>query len=235
MIRMIMMLLGVALVASSFSVPARAAGEPARLVVIGDSLARQYCRGVRRAADKERFSTECWVAHSSGLSRPDFHDWPSDLSRRLANDPADMAIVAFGANDAQRIIAEGVALDTVSAPWLAEYRRRVDEIISLLDASGVDIWWVGLPAVRDRGFDAKLSKLDQVYREAAEAANVHFIDLRAMTRPSGGYTDNLSDASGSVRRARDSDGVHFTRFGEDLVAGWLLGAANDVGEPTARP
>lgn len=200
--------------------PGFARAEPTVLAVIGDSLARQYCRGFRRLADKrDDLDVRCWVTPSSGLSRPDFHDWPADISAHLASDGADIAVVAFGANDAQRVIFDGAALDFGSADWLALYRDRVGAVMTLLGDARTEIYWVGLPTVRSASFAARLRKLDDVYIERAAALGATYVDMRAMTAGSGGgYTANLPDARGRLKRARDTDGVHYTRFGETMLA-----------------
>ena len=38
---------------------------------------------------------------SSGLARPDFHDWPAHLRDTLRTSDPDIVIVTFGGNDAQ--------------------------------------------------------------------------------------------------------------------------------------
>lgn len=207
-------------------IPLAARAEtPARLVVVGDSLARQYCRGFKRMDDdRPDFEVSCWVTPSSGLSRPDFHDWPADLDGKLSADGADIAVVAFGANDAQRIVAGGKALDVGSEAWVAEYRSRVAAVMARLDAAGAASLWVSLPAVRAGGFDRKLQILNRIYREEAARTGAGYFDLRARTLVNGAYTANLPNAKGRLRDARDNDGVHFTRYGENLVAGWIVDA-----------
>ena len=69
---------------------------------------------------------------SSGLARPDFHDWPAHLADTLDTSDPDIVIVTFGGNDAQGLTepcpngAGTCGLDVVVAPGHRVQRRRVD-------------------------------------------------------------------------------------------------------------
>lgn len=204
--------------------PAAAAAAPITVAVVGDSLAGDYCRGLRRVLDRvPGYDVLCWAHPSSGLTRIDFFDWDVTLRDYLATTTPDIAIVGMGANDAQRIVVDRAMYDLEDPEWSEIYGARVDGMIGALKGAGADVVWVGLPAASSRRYDGKLAHIDTVYRARATEADVAFLDLRARTvDPSGRYVATLPDKSGRARPARQSDGIHFSADGEVLVGCMLL-------------
>lgn len=194
------------------------------VAVIGDSIARQYCRGLKRhLARDERYRIECWVHASSGLTRDDFLDWDAKLGEYLAQDRPDVALVSFGANDAQRMVLPDRVLDFGRDEWDAAYGERIDGVIARLKSVGASVVWIGLPIPRATGFAAKLDRLNALYRDHSAAAGVPFLSLWESTQDdTGRYAAALPDANGRLRVAREDDGVHYTRDGEILIACKLL-------------
>jgi len=80
--------------------------------------------------------------------------------------------------------------------------------------------------MRDPAFDARVQRLNVVYRsEAAKRPyRVVFIDTHRMfSAPGGGYSPSL-DVNGSTELVRESDGVHLTMDGGALVAAQVMRA-----------
>lgn len=200
------------------------AAQTTSVAVIGDSIARHYCRGLKRhLRDDARFRVECWVHPSSGLTRDDFLDWEATLDDYLAHDQVDLAVVSFGANDAQRMMLPDRVLAFDDAAWAAEYETRVDAMLAKLKDHGARVLWVGLPIPRSDSFARKLARLNAIYEDRAQANGAAFRPLWEATQDaSGHYATALPDAKGRMRVAREEDGVHFTRDGEILIACKLI-------------
>jgi hypothetical protein len=194
------------------------------VAVVGDSLAGDYCRGLRRVLDRvPGYDVLCWAHPSSGLTRIDFFDWDATLRDYLATTTPDIAIVGMGANDAQRIVVDRAMYNLDDPEWTEIYGARVDAMIGALKGAGAEVTWVGLPAASSRRYDGKLALIDGIYRDRATAAAVGFLDLRARTLDgSGRYVATLPDKTGRDRPARQSDGIHFSAEGEVLVGCMLL-------------
>ncbi|SEA13708.1 SGNH/GDSL hydrolase family protein [Rubrimonas cliftonensis] len=200
------------------------AAQATSIAVIGDSIARHYCRGItRHLRGDDRFRVSCWVHPSSGLTRDDFLDWEATLGDYLERDRVDVAVVSFGANDAQRMLLPDRVLAFDDDAWAAEYETRVDAMLTKLKEHGARVVWVGLPIPRSDSFARKLARLNAIYEARALANGAAFHPLWEATQDaSGRYATALPDAKGRMRVAREEDGVHFTREGEILIACKLM-------------
>ena len=203
---------------------AEAPAEPTRVAILGDSLAGDFCRGMRRALDGvDGFEVLCWSHPSSGLTRIDFFDWDATLRDYLATNDIDVAVATFGMNDAQRIVLPDAVLDFGQEDWAKVYGDRMDGIVDQLQAAEVDVVWVGLPTASSRRYSEKLGWLNGIYESHAAAQGVDYLSLWAMTADENGrYLSTLSGRDGRPRPARQSDGIHFSMEGETLIACALL-------------
>lgn len=233
------LLAGLVSLTTSGVAPAAAADRPLSVAIIGDSLARGYCRGLRRLLRRDdAYRLECWAHPSSGLTRPDFFDWSARLSEYLASDRIDLAIVSMGANDAQRMVLDDRILDFEEQAWADAYGARVEDVIAQLDAHGAKVIWVGMPIARSDRYARRMARLNEIYISHVEGKAVTFLSLWEATQDeTGRYAAALPDASGRTRIMRDDDGIHFTGAGEQLVSCMLLGLfpgverAGDVADP----
>jgi hypothetical protein len=161
---------------------------------------------------------------STGLTRPDYFDWPAEVVDRLPTLDPEVVVAMFGANDAQGLILDGSAVPYGSPEWTEEYARRVGELMDLLSAGGRPVLWVGQPPMRDGGFSAKMRALDAIYREEASSRPaVTFVDSTGVLGgPDGGWTPYLPGSDGRTL-ARQADGIHLSRAGGDRLAAVVLG------------
>jgi uncharacterized protein len=206
------------------TVPPERPSPPLSVAVVGDSLAGDYCRGLRRVlSGVQGYEVLCWAHPSSGLTRIDFFDWDATLRDYLAGTTPDVAIIGMGANDAQRIVVDRAMYDLTDPEWIEIYGGRVDTMIARLKGAGTQVVWVGLPTASSRRYGDKLAHIDTIYRDRAAEAAVGYLDLRERTSdPQGRYVPTLPDKSGHARPARQSDGIHFSSDGEVLVGCMLL-------------
>lgn len=214
-------------VAAAIADPSRAEEKepaPVTVAVVGDSLAGNYCRGLQRTLGRaEGWRLLCWSHPSSGLTRVDFFDWDARLRDYLAETVPDIAFVAMGANDAQRIVLTDRVLDFETDEWAAVYGARMDAMLAQFAAAGTRVVWVGLPTASSARYARRLNWLNGIYEAHAAAAGVDYVPLWERTSDAAGkYVSTLPDSSGRDRPARQSDGFHFSMDGETLVACTLL-------------
>jgi len=210
------------------------AERPLRLAVVGDSVMVALGQAiVDRAAATGAVDGDLDARYATGLTRPDRFDWPRRLAAILAEDDPDAVIVLFGANDAQAIATESGSASFGTEAWTAEYRRRVDAVMTLLDTAGRSVYWLGQPVMRDDALRARMDALDEIYRAAAAThPGVRFIDLRPLTAgEDGGYRAYLPGPDGELVAARAEDGVHFNAAGADLVARSIVATIAGDWEP----
>jgi hypothetical protein len=96
----------------------------------------------------------------TGFTRYRTTDLLEDTRRRLADQPVDIAVLSFGANDTQGIYFEGRGAPYMSERWKAIVTERVGRIVALLRDHGAMVWWVGLPTMRDPAYDAQIREMN---------------------------------------------------------------------------
>ena len=160
------------------------ADNPADVLIVGDSDAGTFAPYLEMLLDETGLvDVELDYVVSSGLARPDFHDWPAHLADTLESSNPDIVIVTFGGNDAQGLtepcsngagtcgvdVVVSQATESNAAEWTAEYARRVGVVMDmLLDNPDRRVIWVGIPNAQDPEFTARLKIQDEAVRQALE-------------------------------------------------------------------
>jgi len=200
---------------------------PLRVFIGGDSVVRDAGESLLQlSADDPLLQSTLHYEIASGLTRPDFYDWPSALRADMVSGDPDIAIVMFGANDAQGIVGpDGTVYQRVSDPgWQAEYARRVGLVMDDLRGGRRLVLWVGQPPMREAGFNGRIEVLDRIYREQAEQRPwVTYVDtVPILGDARGAYAERLPGADGGEADVRQDDGIHLSRGGADRLASHLL-------------
>lgn len=190
------------------------AAEPLRLYVGGDSMAAELGTGIARVAPVDIVRPDLDGQVSSGLSRPDFLDWPQRLAGVIVEKSPDVYVVMFGANDYQNVEFEGRVFDRFGDEWFALYRTRVAQVMDLLDQPGSTVVWVGQPVMRDATLNAGIQRMNAIFAdEAASRPWITFVDTASLfAGPDGGYRDHVDG-----QLVRQGDGVHLTLAGVDRM------------------
>ncbi|MEQ8843199.1 MAG: DUF459 domain-containing protein [Acidimicrobiales bacterium] len=201
-------------------------GTPFVTYVGGDSLMQELGIALVRAADTSGdFVSTLDYRINSGLTRPDYFDWPAHLAGVIDELDPEIMVVTFGANDSQGIVTPAGDVFQIDDEdgWDAEYRRRVAEVMDLMTARGGRVYWVGQPPMRDAGFAARMAHLNGIYaEEAAENPLVTFIDATPVLGDAAGRFQDIVQIDGEVLDLRQEDGIHLGLDGADLLADAVL-------------
>ena len=186
----------------------------------------------------ERLATQTGVVDatldfkvSSGLTRPDFFDWPKRLSSQVAKLQPDVVVICFGGNDAQPIKAQNGKTYQVSDPeWKAEYERRGGR-------------GHGLPRSRrpqghlGRHAQRPLRRLQRPSAGAVgggegpsgQSSGVSLVDTWDMfSSPDGAYADYVVDETDNqAKLIRADDGYHLNFDGANKLARAIDVVVND--------
>jgi uncharacterized protein len=109
-----------------------------------------------------------------------------------------------------------------SDKWTELYIKRIDDLIAVLKAKNVPVFWVGLPPVRNPKVSADLSYLNDLYRSRAEKAGITYIDTwDGFVDDQGRFVMQGPDFEGQIRRLRSGDGNHFTQAGARKLAHYV--------------
>jgi lysophospholipase L1-like esterase len=201
------------------------AARPLRLYIAGDSMDQVFGSSlVNLSEDTGLVKAKNDYKVSSGLSRPDFFDWPQHLVDQIVDYRPDAVAVLFGANDGQDVYYEGKVLKVGTKAWQEVYARRVGEAMDLLTKGGRRVYWVGNPIMKDFGYRERIAMMNHIYAAVArQHSGVTFISTwKLMSGEKGSYDDYLKDANGDSILVRAPDGIHLTRAGGDRMAALVL-------------
>ena len=213
------------------------ADNPAQVLVVGDSDAGVFGPYLETVVDEwDVVDITLDFKASTGLARPDYHNWPAHLRDTLSGTDPDIIVVSFGGNDAQGISepcssGEGCSPDwVVTQPsadnkdeWTAEYVQRVNEMMDIMLEGHENraIIWVGIPNARDPEFTSWLEIQDQAVRQALTAyPQAVFVDTWAIFDGiNGGIAELVVDPrTGEAIPVRAADGFHLNADGAEILA-----------------
>ncbi|MCX4241548.1 SGNH/GDSL hydrolase family protein [Paraliomyxa miuraensis] len=207
-------------------VPRRAGAstEDLRVLIVGGSamvgaLGKELSDGLQAAGHV----TERKSKSASGLARPDFYDWPKVAAEAHAEFRPHATIVMFGGNDGQglRMPPESDVewIRWTNEAWSEEYGRRVDAFADAVMPDGEQLFWMGMPAMRQSKLDLRMQRMNAIFEERMAArANGWFIETRsALSDDRGNYVDEMK-VDGRLVRVRSPDGIHYSRSGAKVLA-----------------
>jgi hypothetical protein len=206
--------------------------RPLRLWIAGDSLVVVPGESLLRAAASNRAIERAGQVDgriASGLERPDVFNWFTHVREVMRTTRPRAVVLMFGGNDDHGFMTglpEGVSIDSFgSAPWVAEYRRRVAAIMDAVATSGAYLVWIGLPITRDAEQTRRYETINAIVQSQAarRPGRVAYLDTYLFFAGAhGGYAQYVTDNSGRLVKMRADDGVHFERPAGDLIAEKVL-------------
>jgi uncharacterized protein len=211
-------------------------GENYRILVIGDGLAGGMGAGMTRmSVASPQIQIVNRFNESSGIARPEVYDWAAALPKIMEDKEFNAVVVFLGSNDRQSIRDGNFRYVFNTPDWIKAYQAQMDNLIDVLQAQNVDVFWVSLPPMGSALYDADMTALYAIQKDRVEAKNIKFIDIRAnFLNPDGTYADRGPDEIGAIRKLRESDGVKFMKSGNNRL-GQLVMAAIDTMKSGAAP
>lgn len=172
----------------------------------GGAQANQAAQGAA-AQGSRTAATDAQKKPVDAEAPPDAAQQPRDQEPIAAPEPA---------------IAGTVVREFRSEEWGELYSKRVDEMIGVLKARGVPVFWVGLPLVRGTRATSEMVYLNDIYRGRAEKAGITYVDIwDGFVDDSGNFNNYGPDFEGQTRRLRAADGANFTRAGARKLAHYV--------------
>jgi hypothetical protein len=197
------------------------AATPLRVLIVGDSVGLD----MGGALQSDLAGTGVVTAgldgrESTGLTRPDYFNWPAELSNDIKADNPQVVVVMIGANDAQDFLGPP---DTpyASQAWNGLYAQRVAQFMQIAGSTGALVVWVGMPPMQNPTLSTQMADLNTIAKQQAAEAKppVTFIDTdKSLGTPTGGYTAFTTNAAGQIVNTRTPDGTHLTPGGGQVVA-----------------
>ena len=195
-------------------------GGRVRVGVFGDSFGDGLWAALyHQLHERDAWEVEKFSQQSTGFTRYYSLNLEEHLDEQIADEPIDIAVISFGANDTQGVMHKGKYAELLSPEWKEEIGMRIDRYIAKLRQKGAVVYWVGLPIMRKPSFDADISGMSTFFAERMERLGVPFIETRSRSvDASGGYAAYLPDAgSRAPRLMRANDGIHMSMHGYERL------------------
>ena len=195
------------------------AAKPLKVGAYGESVGAGLLFGLKLLTEnRDDIYVHRFVKVASGLTRPDFFDWPAFLKKDIdkRKTPFDAVALMFGANDGQDVKINGKQANFGTGSWKAMYSKRVAEVMDIYLKRGVSrVYWVGMPRMGMGWFNKRMEILNGIYKaEAAKRApRVEYVDA---------WTIVDAPATTYQAKYRQADEVHLSMEGGLKVAEAVL-------------
>ncbi len=161
---------------------------------------------------------------STGLSYPQFLDWPATIEQQLRDDPSIKLVVVFlGPNDPwdfpnpQQPHSRDY-LKFQSPEWEQVYRSRIDRILRAAENARVDLMWLGIPLMKGNKLNTQLRYIDGLLADEVQGRAIWLPTAQLLGGGADGeYHDSITH-NGELLRLRSKDGIHFTLKGQHFLA-----------------
>jgi hypothetical protein len=199
--------------------------NPLRVLFIGDSMIEGpiYVMFTRNVYKSKSIELSIKSRHSSGLTRPDYYNWPLELETVFANNKFDCVIVLLGTNDAQDMIIGGRTVPFNSKEWLSVYNSRTTSFISYLVGNVPEVYWIGLPKMKKPVFDSSMKIINEIHTNVCKRfERVRYLETSGLfVDKKGNYTDYMTTGK-RIEYFRATDGIHLLYPAGKIIADILL-------------
>lgn len=189
-------------------------GGKIRIGVFGDSFGKGVWAGLlNQLSSKAGYEVTDYGQEAIGFTRYKSLNLEKHVAEQLGNNGVDIAVISFGANDAQGIITpEGHYAPFMGPLWQQELGGRVERYVGILRAHKALVYWVGLPHMRDPGLERDVTAINDFYHAQMDRLGVPFLDSRPISSDANGqFTPYLNDPKDGKRTLiRVGDGIHMT-------------------------
>jgi lysophospholipase L1-like esterase len=208
---------------SSASTEARPVGH-CTVLEIGDSLGSDLGWGIsRHLAATSGLNLVQMDKSSTGLANSWFYNWPVELSASLGQYHPQLLLVFLGGNDEQGMMIDGSAVPFGEPTWEKAYLGYVREIVTEATNSGAYVMWIGLPIMQQSSYSQGMTILNSLFEEGVTSeANATFVPTWALFSNPEGQFESQAAVNGVETTLRESDGIHLSFSGEDVLATYVI-------------
>lgn len=214
------------LLAVLYAAMSPAIAAPKRIAIYGDSLATGLFFGMQELLGHDKlYQVTRRSKGGTGLVRDDQYDWVNQVAGFVRHDMPEIVVVSLGGNDRQDFSFATHRVERFSEDWWIEYIRRAEQVmLALKNSTARKIYWLGIPVVRSEKMTRDYARLNVLFRELAQVHDITYVDIWEAFRGPDRKFSPFEVISGSKRRVRNQDGIHFTKFGNQRLAQIVTGA-----------
>ncbi|NNN20808.1 MAG: DUF459 domain-containing protein [Acidimicrobiales bacterium] len=201
-------------------VPIPTSASPLRVLVVGDSLGVDLGDALANELSATGVvQTTVDAQPSTGLTRPDYFNWPARLNSDLSTYNPEVIVVMMGANDPQSYMGSGPDLQVGSPAWVQAYSQRVAAFMQEATSMGRYVMWVGQPPMQSPGLSSEMTMINEIdFTQALKIPHVTYIPSDGpLSGGQGGFVQYVSDAQGNQIQVRTPDGIHIAPGGADIL------------------
>lgn len=195
-----------------------------RIQMVGDSM-MEGLGYVVHSAMRERKGLEFILTakQSTGLSRPDYFNWPVQLRETMALYKPDLVIFFFGANDSCMPVytGEGIVPITQGKKWREAYAKKMAEVVQIVHDAGADLIWIQMPALGTQRYK-HMHEAQIAQREFCEQNDVPSLLTDDVLSGEWGRFEAFGDFHGKYVRLRTKDTAHLTGYGNKKLVEHLM-------------
>jgi hypothetical protein len=206
-------------------IPAVEAGQKRTVELVGDSMMAVGLSStlLREAPKYPDLVLDKAFKSGTGLARPEVFNWQTEYPAMLGDARPDVVVVAIGANDGQGFVEDGVTYPFGSGGWVKIYRARVQAFLSMLEADGATVIWMGLPPMKSDVYDARIAVVNRIdYDVVSESPRAIWYSTAGLVGDGTGKFQDFGVVRGETTRLRQQDGIHLSDDGAVLVVAKLL-------------
>ncbi|HIA04282.1 MAG TPA: DUF459 domain-containing protein [Myxococcales bacterium] len=164
---------------------------------------------------RRKTSFRMWGKASSGLARPDFHDWPSKITGIARRFGPELFIVSLGTNDGQHLWNKKKWVKFGTAKWKTIYKERINNTLKKLVGKKKRraVIWIGPYNMEGRNASTRGKVVQRLLKETVRSFDgpVAYHDLYKLTsNRDGSAITSYKNSKGQKKRARARDGIHLS-------------------------
>lgn len=190
------------------------------VLVVGDFMGSGLAEGLETVfAENPEVRVVDRTKGSSGFARSDVYDWPTEVEKLIDQEKPVAVVAMLGSNDRQQMRVGPAREAPLSEAWTREYQARALAFAAAVSERKVPLIWVGQPSFQSKKMLSDMLALNDIYRQAAEAADATFVDIwDGFVDENGAYVGSGPDINGQPVRLRSADGINLSKAGKRKVA-----------------
>lgn len=191
-------------------------GGLVRVAIFGDSYGDGVWSGLQRQLPRTGYDVVKYSQPATGFTRYKRLNLEAQAREQLGGGTIDIAVISFGANDAQGINTDdGKHAPMLGDRWKAQISTRLARFVGVLRQHHAMVYWVGLPRMREAQTDSDLGAINAFYASEMARLEVPFVDTRPLAADrKGEYSAYLPDPkTGERTLVRVEDGIHMSMTG----------------------
>ncbi len=200
-------------------------GKKIKVLLIGDSMMMEGLGPTLQKSLRQRTDLEVIREgrYSSGLSKPDFFNWPENLKKLLAKHNPDLLIISLGANDTQDIMVGKRRFRIDTEGWERVYAIRVINFLELATENNRKVLWVSLPVMGRMPYANRTKLINSITADmSAFYPGVVYKNIEHLLTQDGKYTSFIKGKDNETIRLRSKDNIHVSTAGGQILTDYLL-------------